>query len=70
MRKLIIEKLSALENLGRFKSQIVNPLDTQYDIVGDILAFHFSQKLDNNTRLGWELQLGDSTEYPRFSKFL
>ena len=54
-----------------FNSQTVVPQSgAQSDGVSDILVFHFSQKLDSKTRLAWELHLGNSSEYPHFSRFL
>ena len=71
MRNNIIEKVTALENLGRMKLQtVVLQSGAQSDGVSDILVFHYSQKLDNQTRLTWELQLGDSSEYSHFLRFL
>ncbi|XP_018399454.1 PREDICTED: uncharacterized protein LOC108777138 [Cyphomyrmex costatus] len=34
----------------------------------DLLVFLVSQKLDKSTRKAWELKLGDTVEYPRYSE--
>ena len=71
IRNIVTKRIAALENLGRFPSLTVAPENrNQLDGVSDMLVFLVSQKLDANTRLAWELQLGNTTEYPHFSIIL
>ena len=67
IRNILTERIAALENLGRFQSLTVAPENrNQLDGVSEMSVFLVSSKLDANTRLAWELQLGNTTEYPHF----
>lgn len=68
---IVTEKIFALENLNRFSGLTVTPRQNQPpESVSDILIYYVSQMLDTNTRLAWELNLGNSTDYLHFSKLL
>ncbi|XP_043468113.1 uncharacterized protein LOC122502234 [Leptopilina heterotoma] len=59
--KITIPKFSAWD---RLRSRYENPR------ASDILVYYVSQMLDTNTRLAWELKLGNSIDYPHFSTLL
>ncbi|XP_071581131.1 uncharacterized protein [Temnothorax nylanderi] len=65
--------LTALRNKANIAIQSLKNLGRSVDAWDDILVYLLVQRLDKFTRKAWELQLGDTSEYPtydRLDKFL
>ncbi|XP_071577042.1 uncharacterized protein [Temnothorax nylanderi] len=65
--------LTALRNKANIAIQSLKNLGRSVEAWDDILVYLLVQRLDKFTRKAWELQLGDTSEYPtydRLDKFL
>lgn len=60
--------LQSLRDKANMSIQALKNLDRPVDEWSDILVFLVAQKLDKSSRKAWELQLGDTIDYPTYAE--